>query len=125
MNRPYATSRTVAAAGAIAAALACAHACAQALVAPRDTAQLQGFRVEAEAYNRQDLLANAYRAGHYNGYLAGILDSLQGRSVCFRDCVCELDKLVGRYLSEHPDAGDRPVVEWLVPLLQATYPCGN
>jgi hypothetical protein len=112
-------------AAAIIAALACAQARAQALVAPRDSRQLQSFRAEAEAFNRQDPFANAYRAGHYNGYIAGILDGLQGRSVCFRDCVCEIDKLVDRHLAEHPAAGDRPVVDWLIPLLQAKYPCGN
>ena len=120
-----ARNRRLLAACAVVAALASAHAGAQALVAPRDSRQLQNFRAEAEAFNRQDPFANAYRAGHYNGYIAGILDSLQGRSVCFRDCLCEIDKLVDRHLAEHPDAGDRPVVEWLVPLLQAKYPCSN
>lgn len=115
----------VLASGVVVLALMCAQAHAQALVAPRDTRQLQGFRAEAEAYNRQDPFANAYRAGHYNGYLAGILDSVQGRSVCFRECVCEIDTLVERHLVEHPDAGDRPVVEWLIPLLEAKYPCSN
>lgn len=103
--------------------LSCADALAQALTGPRDTRQLQSFRQESESFNRQDPMANAFRAGHYNGYLAGILDTLQGRSVCFRECTCELDRLVERHLAEHPDAGDRPVVEWLVPLLEARYPC--
>ena len=52
--------------------------------AQRDGRQLKDFRAESEAFNRQDPFANAYRAGHYNGYLAGMLDALQGRSVCFR-----------------------------------------
>lgn len=85
--------------------------------------QFKGFRQEAEAFNRQDPFANAYRAGHYNGYLAGVLDTLQGRSVCFRECVCELDKLVEQHLADHPEILDRPVIEWLVPLMEKKFPC--
>jgi hypothetical protein len=85
--------------------------------------QLTQFRQEAEAFNRQDPFANAYRAGHYNGYLAGVLDTLQGRSVCFRECICELDKIVERHLADHPETIDRPVIEWLVPLMEARFPC--
>jgi hypothetical protein len=85
--------------------------------------QLQQFRQEAEAFNRQDPFANAYRAGHYNGYLAGVLDALQGRSVCFKECICELDKMVERHLADHPEAKDRPVTEWLVPLMESRFPC--
>lgn len=88
-----------------------------------DTGRLTDFRREAEAHNLQDPFANLYRAGYYNGYLAGVLDSLQGKSICFRECVCELDKLVARHLADHPEAGDRPAVEWLVPLLEERYPC--
>lgn len=88
-----------------------------------DTAQLRQFRGEAEAFNRQDPFANAYRAGRYNGYWQGVLDALQGRTVCFRACPCEIDKLIGTYLSDHPEAADQPVVDWLVPLLEASYPC--
>jgi hypothetical protein len=85
--------------------------------------QLKQFRQEAEAFNRQDPFANAYRAGHYNGYLAGILDTLQGRSVCFRECICELDKMVEQHLADHPQINDRPVTEWLVPLMETRFPC--
>lgn len=88
-----------------------------------DTGRLIDFRSEAEAHNAQDPLANLYRAGYYNGYLAGVLDSLQGQRICFRDCVCELDKLVARHLADRPEAAARPVVEWLVPLLEERYPC--
>jgi hypothetical protein len=88
-----------------------------------DTGQLKGFRQEAEAFNRQDPFANAYRAGRYNGYLAGVLDSLQGRSVCFRECVCELDKMVEQHLANNPGIDDRPVSEWLVPLMEKRFPC--
>ena len=85
--------------------------------------QLKQFRQEAEAFNRQDPFANAYRAGHYNGYLAGVLDTLQGRSVCFRECICELDKIVEQYLADHPEIADRPAIEWLVPLMESRFPC--
>ena len=98
-------------------------AAAQPLTPGRDGRQLQEFRAESEAFNRQDPFANAFRAGHYNGYLAGMLDALQGRNVCFRECTCEIDTLVGRYLTDHPEARERPVAEWLVPLLEARYPC--
>ncbi len=85
--------------------------------------QLKQFRQDAEAFNRQDPFANAYRAGHYNGYLAGVLDSLQGRSFCFKECICEIDKLVERQLADHPESAGRPVVEWLLPLLEQKFPC--
>jgi len=91
--------------------------------AQRDTQQLRDFRNESEAFNRHDPFANAFRAGHYNGYVAGVLDTLQGRSVCFKDCVCEIDKIVGQYLEDHPKLQERPAIEWLVPLLQSRYPC--
>ena len=87
------------------------------------TQKFDGFRQEAEAFNRQDPFANAYRAGHYNGYLAGVLDALQGRRVCFRECICELDKLVAQHLADHPEMHDRPVIDWLVPLMETRFPC--
>ena len=93
------------------------------VAAQMDSAQLKQFRQEAEAFNRQDPFANAYRAGRYNGYLAGVLDTLQGRSVCFRECICELDKMVERHLADHPETNDRPVIEWLVPLMESRFPC--
>ncbi len=91
--------------------------------AETDTAKLRQFREEAEAFNRQDPFANAYRAGHYNGYLAGIIDALQGQRICFRDCVCEIDKLVERHLADHPAQRETPVASWLLPLLERHYPC--
>lgn len=91
--------------------------------AETDTQKLRSFRAEAEAFNRQDPFANAYRAGHYNGYLAGIVDALQGQRICFRDCPCEIDKLVDRHLAEHPEMQDTPVASWLLPLLESRYPC--
>lgn len=104
-------------------ALAVAGLLASPLAAQTDTRQLKAFRLEAEAFNRQDPFANAYRAGRYNGYLAGVLDTLQGRSVCFRECICEIDKVVGQYLADHPEIDDRPVIDWLVPLMEAKFPC--
>ena len=85
--------------------------------------QLHEFRTESHAFNQHDPFSNAYRAGHYNGYLAGLVDALQGRSVCFKECPCELDKLVGAHLDKHPDALEQSAATWLVPLLEATYPC--
>lgn len=93
------------------------------VAAQMDTGQFKGFRQEAEAFNRQDPFANAYRAGRYNGYLAGVLDTLQGRRACFRECICELDKMVEQHLADHPESDDRPVIEWLVPLMETRFPC--
>lgn len=93
------------------------------VAAQMDSGQLKQFRQEAEAFNRQDPFANAYRAGRYNGYLAGVLDTLQGRSVCFRECICELDRLVEQHLADHPEMAERPVIEWLAPLMETRFPC--
>lgn len=91
--------------------------------AQMDSRQFREFRQEAEAFDRQDPFANAYRAGRYNGYLAGVLDTLQGRSVCFRECLCELDRVIGQHLADHPELNDGPTIEWLVPLLESRFPC--
>lgn len=96
---------------------------AQTMQARADTAQFREFRQESEAFNQQDPFAHAYRAGRYNGYWIGVLDVLQGKTVCLRVCPCEVDKRIGQYLVEHPDVADQPVVDWLVPLLEAAYPC--
>lgn len=85
--------------------------------------QLREFGAEADAFNRNDPFANVFRAGHYNGYLAGVLDALQGRSVCFTACRCELEKLVASHQASHPETLDGPVATWLVPLLETAYPC--
>ena len=90
---------------------------------PQGSQRFKEFRQEAEAFNRLDPFANAYRAGHYNGYLAGVLDALQGRSVCFRKCICELDDIVEQHLADHPELLDRPVIDWLVPLMEKSFPC--
>ena len=87
------------------------------------TGQLQAFRAEANAFNQHDPFSNAFRAGHYNGYLAGLVEALQNRSVCFKACPCELDTLVGAHLEAHPEALEQPAATWLVPLLEASYPC--
>ena len=89
-----------------------------------DTEQFKRFHQEAKAFDRKDPSANAYRAGRYNGYLAGALDTLRkNRRVCFDDCMCEIDKLVDKQLTDHPELTDRPAIEWLVPLLEKTFPC--
>lgn len=100
-------------------------AAATPLAAQTNGRQLQAFATEAEAFNRDDPFANAFRAGLYKGYLNGMLETLQNRTVCFQECRCELDKLVANHLAQHPEIIDRPVAEWLVPLLEATYPCSK
>jgi hypothetical protein len=100
------------------------HAQEQLPLQPRaDTAQFREFRQESEAFNRLDPFAHAFRAGRYNGYWIGVLDTLQGKTVCLRECPCEVEKRIGRYLADHPEAQEQPVVTWLVPLLETAYPC--
>lgn len=93
------------------------------LAAQTSSRQLREFGGEAEAFNRNDPFANSFRAGYYSGYLNGVLDTLQGRSVCFNECRCELDKLVAAYLLDHPEIAERPVAGWLPSLLEKHYPC--
>lgn len=93
------------------------------LAAQTSSRQLREFGGEAEAFNRNDPFANSFRAGYYSGYLNGVLDTLQGRSICFNECRCELDKLVAAYLVDHPEIADRPVASWLPSLLEKHYPC--
>lgn len=92
--------------------------------AQMDTAQFKRFRQEAAAFNRTEPSANAYRAGRHNGYLVGVMETLRSRGrVCFDDCVCEIDKMVDQHLAEHPEPDDRPVIDWLVPLMEERFPC--
>jgi len=96
---------------------------AQVLQPRAGTAQFRDFRQESRAFDQQDPFAHAYRAGRYNGYWIGVLDVLQGKTVCLRVCPCEVDQRIGQYLADHPEVQDEPVVEWLVPLLEASFPC--
>lgn len=94
------------------------------VAAQMDTEQFRRFRKDAESFDRKDPTANAYRAGRYNGYLAGVLDTLrESRRVCFQDCMCEIDKLVDKHLADHPELTDRPAIEWLAPLMERSFPC--
>ena len=88
-----------------------------------DGHQLQKFRQEAEALNDGKPDANRYRAGFYGGYLAGMLDALEGRSVCFKACRCEVDDKLAGYLADNPAKRDLPASTWLVKLLEEWYPC--
>ena len=90
---------------------------------PLETRQLRDFRAESEAFNGADPMANSYRAGHYNGYLHGIIDALQGHRICFSACRCEIDTLVADHLARHPELTELPVAKWLLPLLESRYPC--
>lgn len=92
--------------------------------AQMDTAQFKRFRQEAAAFNRTEPSANAYRAGRHIGYLLGVMETLRSRGrVCFDDCVCEIDKIVDQHLAENPEPDDRPVIDWLTPLMEARFPC--
>jgi hypothetical protein len=88
-----------------------------------DGHQLKVFQQEADAFNAEKPEANRYRAGFYSGYLTGMLEALQGRSVCFNGCRCEIEAKVAEYLQSHPEAMDQPVSPWLARLLEESYPC--
>lgn len=66
------------------------------------------FQREAEAVNAEKAEANRYRVGFYYGYINGVLDALNSKSVCFSECRCELDKPAGPTLSR---------------LFERNYPC--
>jgi len=103
--------------------LALALPLAAPVAAEVDGIQLDTYRNEFDALNAGWAEANRYRAGFYSGYLQGVLDALQGRSVCFKGCRCEIDDKVAQYLRDHPADLDRPAGPWLAKLLVDAYPC--
>ena len=88
-----------------------------------DGHQLAKFQLEAEAVNADKADANRYRAGFYNGYINGVLDAVNGKTVCFSACRCELDALVSRHYREHPEDLAKPAGPLLTGLLERHYPC--
>jgi hypothetical protein len=88
-----------------------------------DGRQLLKFAQEAEAVNAQREEANRYRAGFYYGYISGVLDALNGRSVCFSACRCELEALVDRHYAQHTEDLDKPAGPILAALFERHHPC--
>lgn len=88
-----------------------------------DGHQLLKFQLEAEVVNADREDANRYRAGFYNGYISGVLEALNGRSVCFSACRCELEALVSQHYKQHPEDLDKPAGPVMSRLFEKNYPC--
>ena len=93
------------------------------LRAETDGHTLLKFQREAEALNAQQPDAHRYRAGFFYGYIDGVLDSLNNRSVCFSECRCELEILIGKHYRKHPEDLDKPAGPILTKLFEQHYPC--
>lgn len=91
--------------------------------AEMDGHSLLKFQLEAEAYNADPASANRYRAGLFYGYIQGVLDALNKRSVCFTDCRCELEVVIGKHYQQHPEDLDKPAGPVLARLFERQYPC--
>lgn len=81
------------------------------------------FQLEAEAFNADQPEADRYRAGFYYGFINGVLDAVNNRSVCFSDCRCELEKLVSQHYQQYPEDRDKPAGPTLTRLFEKHYPC--
>ena len=88
-----------------------------------DGHMLLKFQLEADAFNAEKADANRYRAGFYYGYINGVLEALNNRSVCFSDCRCELEVLISKHYKQHPEDLDKPAGPTLSSLFEKNYPC--
>ncbi len=88
-----------------------------------ETFNAQQFQRDAEALNAQQPDAHRYRAGFFYGYINGVLDSLNNRSVCFSECRCELETLINKHYRQHPKDLDKPAGPTLTKLFEQHYPC--
>lgn len=84
---------------------------------------LRKFQHEAEALNARQPDAHRYRAGFFYGYINGVLDALNHKSVCFSACRCELETLIDRHYRQHPEDLDQPAAPTLTKLFEQHYPC--
>ena len=96
---------------------------AGALHAEVDGHTLLKYQLEAEAVNAEKADANRYRAGFYYGYINGVLDALNNKSVCFSECRCELETLIDKHYQQHPEDSDKPAGPILARLFEKHYPC--
>jgi len=94
-----------------------------ALHAEVDGHSLLKFQREAEAFNAEQTGANRYRAGFFYGYINGVLEALNNRSVCFSDCRCELETLISQHYQLYPEDLDKPAGPVLSRLFEQHYPC--
>lgn len=83
------------------------------------------FQREAEALNAQQPDAHRYRAGFFYGYINGVLETLNNKSVCFSACRCELETLIDQHYRQHPEDLDQPAGPTLSRLLEHRYPCNK
>jgi hypothetical protein len=109
--------------GTAAHALAAAFLVALPAGAQVDGLQLQRFQREAQAVDDGNPDADRFRAGFFKGYVAGVLDALEGRNACFRGCRCDLEAKLDRFLADHPEKRDVPAATWLPKLVEEWYPC--
>ncbi len=96
---------------------------AETLRAETDGHTLLKFQREAEALNVLQPDANRYRAGFFYGYIDGVLDSLNNRSVCFSECRCVLETLISKHYRQHPEDLDKPAGPTMTKLFEQHYPC--
>ena len=69
-----------------------------------------------------------YRAGRFDGYLAGVAEALQARGeVCLPACFCEvrepLDPAIESAFAEPGLDLAQPALPWLAAQLKRRYPC--
>lgn len=88
-----------------------------------DGRTLLEFQREAEALNAQQPDAHRYRAGFFYGYINGVLDALNNKSVCFSACRCELETLIAQHYRQHPADLEQPAGPILAALFEQHYPC--
>jgi len=94
-----------------------------ALHAEVDGHTLLKYQQEAEAFNADKPDAHRYRAGFFYGYINGVLEALNNRSVCFTACRCELETLLSRHYQQHPEDLKLPAGPVLARLFEQHYPC--
>ena len=64
-----------------------------------------------------------YRAGFFYGFVNGVVDALNNRSVCFSACRCELETLISKHYQQHPEDLDKPAGPTPTKLFEQHYPC--
>ena len=96
---------------------------ASTLHAETDGHTLLKYQGEAEALNAQQPHAHRYRAGFFYGFINGVVDSLNNRSVCFSACRCELETLISKHYQQHPEDLDKPAGPTPTKLFEQHYPC--
>lgn len=81
------------------------------------------YQQEADAFNADKPEAHRYRAGFFYGYLNGVLDAVNNKSVCFTACRCELETLLSQHYLQYPADLNKPAGPVLARLFEQHYPC--